>query len=604
MSEVKLDANGLVTPSISLGDNTLSSEGDKLLWNGEEFKSGAGGHSVGEQWVSMDGTIPFGGLPFLGQVVSKETYIQLYNWVESNGRFKTEAEWQTLYTANNGNVSFYAKVGDNTFRLPSFKGYLKANETAGGYIKEGLPNITGSVKTGSGSGSTMNGAIRFSTGAFYPDTATSCTRLMGGGVESTVEGIYSDFKFDASRSSSIYGKSTHVTPETNTILVGVYAFNTIVSESDIELNSIRQRIDELETLSKHAVGEQWISMDGTIPHGGVPFNGQILNISDYQALYNWAKDNNLIKTESEWQTLKTNNNSNVAYYSDYSSTQFRMPLFRGYLKADSGSGYIKQGLPNITGTIQPIGGYHTQGSGTGAFVDNGSGGSCSADGNAAGCRNMKFDASRSSSIYGRSSNVTPETSKTLVGVYAFNTVVNAAVLDATDKITSHILVSIDRPHIDIGYPYSDASGALIALRSVNYANNPGSFELFAKDATTQKVLTGKPDGTLVWDSKPIVVLIASWRSGTSWYRKYSDGWIEQGGRFTYSQTNSGHAKLSFHTSFSNTNYQIVGSGYRTDGSPNQGFATFRDFNTSYCNTAFWDDNSSNPGIINWYACGY
>jgi hypothetical protein len=173
---------------------------------------------------------------------------------------------------------------------------------------------------------------------------------MGGGVESTVEGIYSDFKFSASRSSSIYGSSTHVTPETNTILIGVYAFNTITNDSDIEVDTLRRRVDELETL-KHAVGEQWISLDGTIPKGGVPFNGQILNIADYQALYNWAKYNGIIKTESEWQTLKTNNNSNVAYYSDYSETQFRVPLFRGYLKADSGSGYIKQGLPNITGTI-------------------------------------------------------------------------------------------------------------------------------------------------------------------------------------------------------------------------------------------------------------
>jgi hypothetical protein len=48
MSEVKLDETGLTTPSISLGGNTLSSEGNKLLWNGEEFKSSAGGHSVGE----------------------------------------------------------------------------------------------------------------------------------------------------------------------------------------------------------------------------------------------------------------------------------------------------------------------------------------------------------------------------------------------------------------------------------------------------------------------------------------------------------------------------------------------------------------------------
>lgn len=50
MSEVKLDASGLTISSISLGDNILTSEDDKLLWNGEEFKSG-GGRMVGDQWI-------------------------------------------------------------------------------------------------------------------------------------------------------------------------------------------------------------------------------------------------------------------------------------------------------------------------------------------------------------------------------------------------------------------------------------------------------------------------------------------------------------------------------------------------------------------------
>ena len=40
-------------------------------------------------------------------------------------------------------------------------------------------------------------------------------------------------------------------------------------------------------------------MDGTIPLGGVPFNGQILNIVDYQDLYDWAttrSSNNSVDT--------------------------------------------------------------------------------------------------------------------------------------------------------------------------------------------------------------------------------------------------------------------------------------------------------------------
>jgi hypothetical protein len=123
----------------------------------------------------VDGTIPFGGLAFLGQTVSKETYIELYNWVESNGRFKTEAEWQTLYTSNNGNVAFYAKIDDSTFRLPSFKGYLKANETAGGYTKEGLPNITGYASIADNVMVNCNPAKVFYrwSGAFHQSTTSS-----------------------------------------------------------------------------------------------------------------------------------------------------------------------------------------------------------------------------------------------------------------------------------------------------------------------------------------------------------------------------------------------------------------------------------------------
>ena len=111
------------------------------------------------------------------------------------------------------------------------------------------------------------------------------------------------------------------------------------------------------------------------------------------------------------------------------------------------------------------------------------------------------------------------------------------------------------------------------------------------------------NGTATIGGKQIVC-VTYYRSGTSWYRKYTDGFIEQGGRFSYTLTNSGFTTLSFVTAFTSTNYQILGSGYRSDSSPNQGFATFKDFSTSSCNVAFWDDSTSNPGVINWYACGY
>lgn len=69
----------------------------------------------------------------------------------------------------------------------------------------------------------------------------------------------------------------------------------------------------------------------------------------------------------------------------------------------NGNSTIEAGLPNITGNITA-----TRGSGTGAFatgnqVDNGQ----PWDGNGLGATNVWFDASRSSSVYGKSSTVQP-----------------------------------------------------------------------------------------------------------------------------------------------------------------------------------------------------
>ena len=229
----KLNEDNTFTGNNNFTGN-LTLDGKNILTE-EDISSLPGKHNVGEQWISMDGTIPFGGIPFLGQTVSKETYSELYDWVESNGRFKTEEEWQSLYSANNSNVSFYAKVDDNTFRLPYFKGYLKANETAGGYTKEGLPDITGHMS--------MGGVANASYATGISNTAGAITGCNAMDISSTTtpSGIYANagFNFSASKSNSIYGNSTHVTPETNTILVGVYAFNTIINPSNLDVESLR-----------------------------------------------------------------------------------------------------------------------------------------------------------------------------------------------------------------------------------------------------------------------------------------------------------------------------------------------------------------------------
>jgi hypothetical protein len=93
----------------------------------------------------------------------------------------------------------------------------------------------------------------------------------------------------------------------------------------------------------------------------------------------------------------------------------------------------------------------------------------------------------------------------------------------------------------------------------------------------------------------------TWNSGTSWYRKYSDGWVEQGGFYT-----SGN-NLVFHTPFSNTDYVIVCCP--ASGSSSQYNASTIVYQTTKTTTTVTVscryNGAGNSGIhAMWYACGY
>lgn len=125
-----------------------------------------------------------------GQAINRNTYADLFAIIGTN---------------------FGAGNGTTTFNLPDYRGKflrgLGGNSAANIYTTqaEGLPNITGKLDVRGDSGksassqSVVDGAFRKhnqSTSVLEDSNASG--------------GVY--FDFDASRSSSIYGKSTHVTP--------------------------------------------------------------------------------------------------------------------------------------------------------------------------------------------------------------------------------------------------------------------------------------------------------------------------------------------------------------------------------------------------------
>ena len=62
-------------------------------------------------------------------------------------------------------------------------------------------------------------------------------------------------------------------------------------------------------------------------------------------------------------------------------------------------------------------------------------------------------------------------------------------------------------------------------------------------------------------------IIASWRNGANWYRKWSDNTLEQGGIVETPDSTGGGATISFELQFADTNYQVLftcgGSPYTT-----------------------------------------
>lgn len=95
--------------------------------------------------------------------------------------------------------------------------------------------------------------------------------------------------------------------------------------------------------------------------------------------------------------------------------------------------------------------------------------------------------------------------------------------------------------------YFNASGVATACTGINTTN---------LCCTTKATTTSSASST-----KPAVV-VENYVNGTSWYRVWSDGWIEQGDRVTTKGANS----ITFLKPYTTTNYTIIGAPSLTNTS--------------------------------------
>lgn len=129
----------------------------------------------GSIMMLVNSNVPDGYLECDGSTVSRTTYKDLFDVIG------------VTYGAGDGNL---------TFQLPDFRNKVpwgKDIETNFGYIEAGLPNITGNIYAFAGGGGALN-------------TKYEINNFGGGGVPQNY------IEFNASKSNSIYGKSTTVQP--------------------------------------------------------------------------------------------------------------------------------------------------------------------------------------------------------------------------------------------------------------------------------------------------------------------------------------------------------------------------------------------------------
>ena len=335
---------------------------------------------------------------------------------------------------------------------------------------------------------------------------------------------------------------------------------------------VNNAVNEIKGAAYLPLGHFFLHPFPTPPDGCLVVNGSEYNRELYKDLFADAVRKNYVKPESEWQSIASANNGYCPWYSDGDgSTTFRTPKFAPYQKLALASGdagkYYEAGLPNIEGSFINV--QNTDKNvATGAFDDSrlvfgySVGGS-----NSVYSGGVSFDASLSNPIYGNSTTVQPESNDWIVCVVAFGKATNVGSVDV-----ANVICVVDQVQAEV-------SNVMSAI-----------------DQVQADVATKLDNDT--------IRVIETWKSddGTSWYRKYSDGFIEQGGNSQIDENSDKTITLSY--PFSSTVYQVIVTNTSGGGrSDTEGYIFVK---TKYTSSIKFSASYLNPNTssFNWYACGY
>ena len=300
----------------------------------------------------------------------------------------------------------------------------------------------------------------------------------------------------------------------------------------------------------------------------------------------------LFVSENNWQTAVTTYGVCGKFVYDSTNNTVRLPKITGFtegtIDVTALGDYIQAGLPNITGNISANRGWGRDGLGaTGAFQASGSAAMSDTINGYNNANNVTFDASRSSSIYGNSDTVQPQSIKVLYYIVI-----------ATSTKTD-IEVDIDDIVTDLNGKVSKSgdtmSGSLILPRigcNGNGANNNFDFFHSSKSGGWYLNADRLPNDNSWYEIMPLKEVYSN---GTSWYRVWADGWCEQGG---VSAKNLQTIQLL--KAYANTDYIVFGNILTTDAQQVYG----NQINIMTKTTTNFSFPNSSGAQRQWHACGY
>lgn len=220
---------------------------------------------LGFHYLHPYGTVPADSIICNGATYSRALYKDFFDYITTQGWVKTEAEWQEIATRDNGFCPFYSSGdGSTNFRTPKFAPYQQiamgvAQATT--YHQAGLPNIRGEHDG--------NPWVSEASGCFE---YLSSKKNVPGGNENATYGV----RFNASRSSSVYGRSTSVQPESHEWVMCVVAYGVATNVGSVDIQNVMSAVNtvqasvteiegkissKLEDSTVH-ITETWKSTDG------------------------------------------------------------------------------------------------------------------------------------------------------------------------------------------------------------------------------------------------------------------------------------------------------------------------------------------------------